>query len=450
LLFGAATVACRTAVPASDPALSAGTATVFDSTHDAFSFPIPSLSPEHRPTFFVGNSFFNQNWVIAPASVDTRDGLGPLFNARSCSGCHFKDGRSGPPEAGKPFSTALLRVSIPGRGPHGEPLPDPVYGDQIQGNAVPGVPREADVVAEYEIITGRFDDGEPYELRRPHYRVEHLGFGATAANLLMSPRVAPAMIGVGLLEAVPERDVRARVDPNDSDKDGVSGRANVVWDVAAGRTALGRFGWKAEQPSVRQQSAGAFLGDMGITTTLFSKQNHTDREPPCDAQPNGGSPEATDQVLDSVTRYARTLGVPARRNSSDPIVRRGEELFAAAHCTACHTPSLKTGAVPDLPELGDQPIHPYTDLLIHDMGQGLADGRPTFEADGAEWRTPPLWGIGLVRTVNGHTFLLHDGRARNIAEAVLWHDGEARAARAAFAAMHRSDRGALIAFLSSL
>jgi CxxC motif-containing protein (DUF1111 family) len=450
LVAGIAVAGCRTTVPASDPALSAGAGTVFDTTHDAFSFPSPNLSAEHRTSFFVGNSFFNQNWVIAPASVDTRDGLGPLFNARSCSGCHFKDGRSRPPEAGEPFSTAILRVSVPGRGEHGEPVPDPIYGDQIQGSAVPGVPREADVITDYEAATGHFADGEAYELRRPRYRLEHLGFGPTAPNLLMSPRVAPAMIGVGLLEAVPERDVRAHADPGDSDRDGVSGRVNVVWDVAMNRTAVGRFGWKAEQPTVRQQTAGAFRGDMGITTSLFSSENHSNKEPPCDGQPSGGSPEASDQILDSVARYARTLGVPARRNPLNPLVRRGEAAFERARCGSCHTPSLTTGPVPDIPELANQPIHAYTDLLLHDMGQGLADGRPTFEADGGEWRTPPLWGIGLVPTVNGHTFLIHDGRARNIAEAILWHGGEAHAAQAAFVAMNRSDREALIAFLSSL
>lgn len=449
-IAGIAIAGCRTTVPASDPALSGGAVTVFDTTHDAFSLPSPNLSDEHRTSFFVGNSYFNQNWVIAPASVDTRDGLGPLFNARSCSGCHFKDGRSRPPEAGEPFSTAILRVSIPGRGAHGEPVPDPVYGDQIQGNAVPGVPREADVVADYETVTGRFADGEPYELRRPRYRLERLGFGPTAPSLLTSPRVAPAMIGVGLLEAVAERDVRAHVDPSDADRDGISGRVNVVWDATANRAAIGRFGWKAEQPTVRQQTAGALRGDMGITTSLFASENHTDKESPCDAQPNGGSPEASDRILDSVARYARTLGVPARRSVLDPIVRRGEAAFERARCGSCHTPSLLTGPVADIPELANQPIHPYTDLLLHDMGEGLADRRPTFEADGGEWRTAPLWGVGLVATVNGHTFLLHDGRARNIAEAVLWHDGEARAAKGAFVSMPRAERDALVAFLSSL
>ena len=450
LIAGAAITGCRKTAPGSEPVLSAGAATVFDSTHDAFSLPSPNLTAEHRTSFFVGNSFFNQNWVIAPASVETRDGLGPLFNARSCSGCHFKDGRSRPPDPGAPFSTALLRVSIPGRGAHGEPVPDPVYGDQIQGSAVPGVPHEADVVAEYEIVRGKFTDGEEYTLRRPRYRLEHLGFGPTAPNLLMSPRVAPAMSGVGLLDAVSERDVRAHADPNDSDKDGISGRANVVWDATANRRALGRFGWKAEQPTVRQQAAGAFLGDMGITTSLFPGENHTTKEPPCEQQPNGGTPEASDQVLDSVARYARTLGVPARRNPFDPIVQRGEAAFEKARCGSCHTPSLTTGAVPDLPEIANQPIHPYTDLLLHDMGEGLADGRPTFEADGTEWRTPPLWGIGLVQTVNGHTLFLHDGRARNFAEAILWHDGEAHSAQAAFVAMNRAEREALVAFLGSL
>jgi CxxC motif-containing protein (DUF1111 family) len=449
LAFALALSGCRKTA-AGDSALSAGAATVFDATHDAFSFPAPNLSAEHRTSFFVGNSFFSQAWVVAPASVENRDGLGPLFNARSCSACHFKDGRSRPPEPGEAFTTVLLRISIPGRGVHGEPVPDPIYGDQIQGNAVPGVPREADVIAEYETVTGKFQSGETYTLRRPKYRLEHLGFGAVAEGLLMSARVAPPVIGVGLLEAIPETDLRGRVDPDDADHDGVSGRANMVWDRAKNRPAVGRFGWKAEQPTVLQQVASAFVGDLGITTTVFPAENHTAREPPCDTQPSGGSPEASDLVLRSVAGYARTLGVPARRRAKDGTDRRGEDLFERVRCPACHVPSFGTGPVPDLPELGGQLIHPYTDLLLHDMGEGLSDDRPAFEAGGREWRTAPLWGIGLVSTVNGHSYFLHDGRARSLEEAILWHDGEARAARDAFVVMPAGERAAVIAFLSSL
>jgi CxxC motif-containing protein (DUF1111 family) len=438
------------AVPAAGDSPAGGSATVSDVTRDAFSQPAPSLSRQHRAAFFVGNSFFNQSWVQAPASVTNRDGLGPLFNARSCSGCHFKDGRSRPPPSGQPMETMLLRISVPGQGPHGAPLPDPTYGDQIQGNAIAGLNREADVVVEYRPLPHPLPDGESLVLRQPRYRLAHLAYGPASPKLLTSPRVAPAMIGLGLLEAVPASALEALADPDDRDGDGISGRLNQVWDTARQRPAPGRFGWKAEQPSVLQQSAGAFAGDMGITSSLFPAENHTAREKACAGQPSGGQPEVSDDILQTVALYARTLGVPARRDGGDARVRRGEALFVRARCNACHVATLHTEALPDLPELGGQTIHPYTDLLLHDLGAGLSDERPAFAAGGREWRTAPLWGVGLVPAVNGHSEYLHDGRARNLTEAVLWHDGEARAAREAFERLDRADRGALIAFVESL
>jgi len=428
----------------------AGTATVTDATRDAFSLPAPSLTKEHRAAFFVGNSLFNRSWVAAPATLDSRDGLGPLFNARSCSGCHFKDGRSRPPEPGEPMRTMLLRVSIPGRGPRGAPLSDPIYGDQIQGSANPGVPPEGDVVIRYAVVRGAFADGQPYELLKPEYRIEHAGYGEPNASLLMSARVAPAMIGLGLLEAVPEQAVREREDPEDKNHDGVSGRPNLVWDVRRGALSLGRFGWKAEQPTVEQQSAAAFNGDLGITSSLFPDEGCTAAELRCREQPNGGAPEASDELLRDIVLYARSLGVPARRHDDDAAASRGEALFDRAGCAACHTTTLRTGEFSGIPELSQQEIHPYTDLLLHDLGEGLADQRPSFEADGREWRTAPLWGLGLLHTVNEHTRLLHDGRARDVTEATLWHDGEARTARDAFLHMNREERRALLAFLDSL
>ncbi len=446
----AVTTACGGTGGTHGASLAAGAATVVDSTRDAFSLPSPNLTEEHRTAFFVGNSFFNQNWVSAPSSVETRDGLGPLFNARSCSGCHFKDGRSRPPEPGEPFSTALLRVSVPGRGPHGEPVPDPTYGDQIQGSALPGVAPEADVIADYDAVEGTFADGERYTLRRPRIRLEKLGYGPVAAHLSLSPRVAPAMIGLGLLEAVPEATLLAIADPGDRDRDGVSGRPNVVWDALHAKPALGRFGWKAEQPTVLQQTAGAFRGDMGITTAVFEDENHMPAQRAAASHPSGGYPEATSQVLESVVLYARTLAVPARRDVERADVRRGEALFESSRCTACHVATLQTGPMEHVPELDTQIVHAYTDLLLHDMGPGLADDRPAFEASGREWRTPPLWGGGLVSTVNAHSLFLHDGRARGFAEAILWHDGEAHAAREAFVHLTRAERAALVAFLGSI
>jgi len=450
LVFLAALVACGRRHVEPPDERSGGSATVFDTTRDAFGQASSWLSEPHRRTFFVGNSFFNLSWLSAPASVTDRDGLGPLFNARSCSGCHFKDGRGRPPEPGSPLVSMLLRISVPGRGSNGEPLPDPTYGDQIQGSALPGIPPEADVIVDYEDVPGAFPDGERYSLRKPRYRLEHLGYGPASAALLISPRVAPAIIGLGLLEAVPEAALVALADQDDRDRDGISGRRNRVPDAKTGALVAGRFGWKAEQPSTVQQCAAALLGDMGLTSLLFASENHTARESACRDAPSGGTPEVSDAILAALGLYARSLAVPARRDLDHPAVLRGAELFDKLGCARCHVPTLHTAPLPDLPELPSEDIHPYSDLLLHDLGEGLSDHRPTYAAEGAEWRTPPLWGLGLVQQVNGHTLLLHDGRARDAKEAVLWHGGEALAARNAFVALGRSDRDALVAFLGSL
>jgi CxxC motif-containing protein (DUF1111 family) len=213
---------------------------------------------------------------------------------------------------------------------------------------------------------------------------------------------------------------------------------------------VGRFGWKANQPTIEQQVAGAFLGDMGLTTPLFGVQQCSPAQEACIAAPDGGAPEVDESKVARITFYLHTLAVPARRDVDDPTVLRGRALFESTGCASCHTARHRTGELEGYPWLSDQEIWPYTDLLLHDMGDGLADGRPDYAADGREWRTPPLWGIGLVETVSGHELLLHDGRARGLAEAILWHGGEAEASREAFRAMELADREALLAFLRSL
>jgi CxxC motif-containing protein (DUF1111 family) len=257
------------------------------------------------------------------------------------------------------------------------------------------------------------------------------------------------MIGLGLLEVVPQDEILAREDPEDADGDGISGRANHPFDPIAGAPALGRFGWKANQPGLLQQNTGAFLGDIGITSALHPEQNCTEAQTECAAAFAPSEPEADELIVDRVTFYSRTIAVPARRDVGDPLVLQGRELFAELGCAACHVPTLRTGAS-EIGQLVDQTIWPYTDLLLHDMGEGLADGRPDYEASGTEWRTPPLWGIGLVHTVNDHDNLLHDGRARGVAEAILWHGGEAQEARDAFVSLPRDEREALLAFMRSL
>lgn len=443
---------CDDDAPAPEPGeeLAGGDTTVFDATPSAFSLSARNMSFERRQRFVVGNSFFNKNWVTAPSSTEGRDGLGPTFNARSCSTCHFHDGRGRPPVGDEPFTQMLLRISVPGESAHGGPLAAPLYGDQLQPDGIDGVPGEAVPKVSYTEQPGAFADGEPYSLRAPTYTLEAPAFGPLPPDLLVSPRVAPAMIGLGLLEAIPEPDLLAREDPDDRDGDGISGRANRVWDVAAGALAVGRFGWKAGQPSVRQQTAGAFNGDMGITSSLFPDQNCPEGQDACRAAPNGGAPEVADDLLADIVLYAETLAVPARRDPGDATVLRGRQVFRDAGCADCHTPRHTTAADAALDEARGQTIWPYTDLLLHDMGEGLADDRPDYAADGREWRTPPLWGIGLVETVNGHTDFLHDGRARSLMEAILWHGGEAEASQEAVLALSRADRDALIAFLQSL
>ncbi len=431
--------------------LPGGGTTVADASENAFGFPAANLAASRSDPFFVGNSFFKTNWVIAPASTEGRDGLGPFYNAVSCSACHLKDGRGRPPAApDEPFLGLLIRIGRPGAGTHGAPVPDPVYGDQIQPFALPGVPPEAAPRVSYREMPGTYGDGTPYSLRRPEYALERPGYGPLPDDLLLSPRVAPAVFGMGLLENVPEARLLELTDENDADGDGISGRPNRVLDVRRQGLALGRFGWKANQPSVEQQVAGALLGDVGITSPLFPQENFTPAQTEASRRPTGGAPEIDQGKLDALTFYLKNLAVPARRTPDDPRVRRGREIFFASRCHACHVPRHVTGDDPLFPEISRQAIFPYTDLLLHDMGPELADGRPDFTAGGSEWRTPPLWGAGLVKKVSGHTFFLHDGRARDLAEAILWHGGEALKSRESFRNLGAQDRDALLAFLNDL
>jgi CxxC motif-containing protein (DUF1111 family) len=451
-------VACGTGAsedpPETGTELLGGATTVFDDSGNAYAFAARNLDDQGRDTFALGDHFFNRNWVTAPASIEGNDGLGPTFNATSCSACHFKDGRGAPPtKPDEPFLGLLVRLSIPGEDPHGGPLGEPNYGGQLNPFAVLGVPAEGTATVSYEEAPGHYADGEAYSLRRPTYAFSSLAFGPFAEGTLFSPRVAPANFGLGLLQAVPEDEIRALADEGDANHDGISGRPNLVWNQRESRPTLGRFGWKANQPTVEQQVAGAFLGDIGITTSLNPTENCPDAQASCKTARSGGTadaPELSDQKLAFITSYAMTLAVPARRKWSDPAVRRGERLFAQVGCSSCHVPKLTTGDLAGFPALSKQTIRPFTDLLLHDMGPELADARPDFLASGTEWRTPPLWGGGLVRAVSKHQFLLHDGRARGLAEAILWHGGEATVSREAFRTLGKSDREALLLFLEDL
>ena len=433
--------------PAADKALSGGAATVFDAASTAFENPLPGLDSGQLSRFLDGDADFEAIFVSAPAEVN--GGLGPVFNQTSCAGCHGRDGRgrSGFGATSPFIGSSLMRVSLPGAGSEhpGAPAPVPGFGVQIGDRAIFGVTPEARVEVSYFEEQGRFDDGGTYTLRHPTYHIID-PYTEWPAGVLTSARMAPPVFGRGLLAAVEEAEILALADPGDADGDGVSGRPNHVFDVAAGRTVLGRFGWKANNPTLLQQVAAAYSQDMGITTPYFPRESAAG-QPQADGLTD--DPELPREILDDVVFYIATLAVPARRGLDDPEALRGEELFETAGCATCHVPTLRTG--PDeVADLSNQVIHPYTDLLLHDMGDELADDRPDYEADGREWRTPPLWGIGLTATVNGVPAYLHDGRASTLMEAIMFHGGEGEKSREAVRRMSAAERKALIAFLNSL
>ncbi|MDC5840482.1 c-type cytochrome [Vibrio europaeus] len=425
---------------------------------NAFSLPAGNLPMSKRLDFSVGNSFFRNPWVQAPASTDARDGLGPLFNTNGCQNCHIKDGRGHPPEEGDIHAVSMLvRLSIPAMTPEQKKafikdgvIPEPTYGGQLQDFALQDQTPEGTIEITYNDVPVTFADGTVVTLRKPDLSITDLGYGEMHPDTQMSARVAPPMIGLGLLESIPDETLKAWADEQDKNGDGISGKVNVVWDVRANDFAIGRFGWKAGQPNLMQQNAAAFNGDVGLTSNLFPNENCTSKQTICDDLPNGGSPEVSDNILDFVEFYSQHLAVPIRRNVDKPEVKLGQELFAKVGCDSCHKTNVKTGNREGLPALSNQTIHPYTDMLLHDMGPGLADNRPEYLANGQEWRTQPLWGIGYTKEVNDHTYFLHDGRARNLMEAVLWHGGEAEIAKQKVLKFNQKEREALIAFLNSL
>ncbi|ANN26960.1 c-type cytochrome [Vibrio vulnificus] len=425
---------------------------------NAFSLPAANLPMSKRLDFSVGNSFFRNPWVSAPASTDARDGLGPLFNTNGCQNCHIKDGRGHPPEKGDSHAVSMLvRLSIPALTAEQKKavitsgvIPEPTYGGQLQDFALQDQKPEGQISIRYSDVPVTFSDGTTVVLRKPTVEIRDLAYGEMHPQTLLSARVAPPMIGLGLLESIAEETLLQWADEDDLNQDGISGKLNKVWDVQTQSLAIGRFGWKAGQPTLMQQNAAAFNGDLGLTSHLFPQENCTDRQDLCRKLPNGGSPEVSDNILDFVEFYSQHLAVPIRRNVNDPQVKLGETLFVQSGCESCHKQTVKTAKREALPALSEQTIHPYTDLLLHDMGPGLADNRPEYLANGQEWRTPPLWGIGYTQEVNDHTYFLHDGRARNLMEAVLWHGGEAEAAKQNVLKMSAKERDALIAFLNSL
>jgi CxxC motif-containing protein (DUF1111 family) len=434
---------------------------------EAFSQPVPNLSFEERSLFSLGNALFRRIWVTAPASTKSSDGLGPVFNARACQRCHLKDGRGHTPvDAEDSAVSMVLKLSVAPRTKEEEKLitsgreaiiPEPTYGSQLHDRAIPGFTAEGRMEVNYLEVMVELPGPEIAKLRTPFYKAVNLTLGPLYENTLLSPRVAPPMIGLGLLEAILEKDILANADPEDRDGNGISGKPNQVWSLEHQVVTLGRFGWKAGQPSLAEQNAAAMAGDIGISNPLHSDPwgDCTSSQIECRNAAHGtdgrlGSIEASAEIMDLILFYSRTLAVPARRHANDPDVLRGKRVFYDTGCINCHIPKFATRKDFQVDALAGQLIWPYTDLLLHDMGKGLADNRPEGQANGQEWRTPPLWGIGHTGTVNEHTQFLHDGRARNLTEAILWHGGEAQAARDRFAEMTKEDRHYLLTFLNSL
>jgi CxxC motif-containing protein (DUF1111 family) len=419
--------------------------------------------------FKIGNSIFRKNWVSAPASTNASDGLGPLFNSRACQACHLKDGRGHPPlstDVPDNSGSMLVRLSVPPSteeekamlaAHRANSLPEPTYGGQLQDRSIQGLEAEGKLKIGYTEEKVKLAGGETVSLRKPHYELTDLGYGPISPEVMISPRVAPPMIGLGLLEAVPEAQILALAGAQAANNDGIAGKPNQVWSREHEQVMLGRFGWKAGIPTIAQQAAEAFNGDIGISSTMIpaGSGDCTEQQPTCLNAPSGNSPnnqnvEVGDDLFKLVAFYSQNLAVPARRKADDPEVLKGKQVFNQIGCANCHNPKFMTGEVPDQPHLSQQLIWPYTDMLLHDMGEGLADHRPEGAATGSEWRTPPLWGVGLTETVSGHTLFLHDGRARNLTEAILWHGGQGQASRDKFAALSKADRDALLAFVNSL
>ena len=415
-----------------------------------FAAPITGLGRETLDSFISGQAFFNETWTPVGPGETGNDGLGPLFNADSCAVCHPSTGRRQVPPEGELTNVGLVvRLSVPGADPiTGAPLPEPTYGDQLQDRAVGANQPEGTIYTNYVVQRGSYPDGTPFEILWPTVNIRGRKYGPISEGFQVSARIGAQLIGTGLLELVPEQDILDLADPRDADGDGISGRPNVVWNPVTQQPELGRFGWKANVVQLDQQIAQAFHGDLGVTSTLIPNENCTSGQSACTDTPSGGTAEVSDERVADITAYLRLLDVPPARTAGDPEAERGEKLFGEFGCAACHIESLQTGPSP-IAKLSEQNIQPYTDLLLHDLGFDMGDDRPDFAASGTEWRTPPLWGLGLI-PVEGDRGLLHDGRARTIEEAIIWHGGEGVASRSAFMAAELQDRMALIAFLESL
>lgn len=429
-------------------ALAENRLTTEDTSRRALSQPMPILQTDELAQFSSGRSLFNQMWVIAPSRDDDIDGLGPLFNSLSCLECHAGNGRGHAPDGPNDRMRGMLvRLSQPGDNPF-DALPHPIYGNQLQDQAIPGVPAEGNAVVHYLTQFVTLADGKQVELRQPTISLHNPGYGDWG-EVLTSGRIGPPLIGMGLIEVIDDSDIE-RIAAKQQQQDGIAGRINQVWDPVSQQYQKGRFGHKASIVTLTEQIASAFHADLGLTSSLFPNENCTAVQIACQQAPTGGTPELSDQQIDDVTFYLRFLALPAHRQDSDPVVIKGRKLFEQAACAVCHQPTLNTRADAKPAFFANRRISPYSDFLLHDMGEALADPGPEGGASGREWRTAPLWGIGLAETVSDQVGYLHDGRARTLLEAILWHGGSAQNSRDQVIEMTTAEREALLLFLKSL
>ena len=414
----------------------------------AFSKPIDGLTNEEIDIFTLGKSFFRIPWVTAPSITTARDGLGPLFNANTCVHCHPHNGAGVALKKDGSMSRSLLLRLSHRSSKNAELLkkngfePDSKYGAQLSRNGDRITPAEGQSIVTYTPIKGAYPDGTPYELQNPSYTIINLGYGAMDKETVVAPRIGSALIGLGLLGRISEKDILANQDIEDKNGDGISGKANYAYDPETNSTKIGRFTWKASATSVKHQSAGAAHNDMGLSNPLFPLHNCTEVQKEClkSASLSTGELDLPAFRLNGIAYYLENLAVPKPREPKKHL--KGAKLFTSLNCTACHTPSHTTS--------DGVKFSPYSDLLLHDMGEGLADGRSEFLANGKEWRTAPMWGMGLYKKVSGEANFLHDGRARSIEEAILWHGGEAKKTKEAFMALNKKERDEVIGFLNSI
>jgi CxxC motif-containing protein (DUF1111 family) len=396
-----------------------------------------NISPTNAQPFMLGRRLHHTDFGSGahsesgnPVFTNHLGKLGRKFIGRSCVECHINNGRALPPSIGAPMNRTLVKVGSDANG-----SPHPILGAVLQPQSTIGPVEGSATISSYTNIDGQYGDGTPWSLQKPNYTFQ----GVTPSHF--SVRLSPPLVGLGLLEAVSEETIVALADPDDADADGISGRIQTVVDPETGAQRLGRFTSKGGKARLSHQIAAALNTDMGVTTSIF---------PILDGETTAEAPELSASDLDQMTRYVALLGVGARRDLTNTQTLQGEQLFASANCVKCHIPTLITSRFHPMTELRHQTIHPYTDLLLHDMGPGLADNMGELDATGSEWRTRPLWGIGVTVGVSGGEAYLHDGRARTLEEAILWHAGEADQAREAFRTMSAADRAALIKFLQSL